>query len=41
MKNSIEVTDHSDAIRTELPDDMVFKAIPFPLDALVFDAESA
>jgi len=24
------------ALRTELPDDMVFDAIPFPLDALVF-----
>lgn len=24
------------AIRTELPDDMVFEAIPFPFDALIF-----
>jgi hypothetical protein len=24
------------ALRTELPDDMVFDAIPFPFDALVF-----
>ena len=24
------------ALRTELPDDMVFEAIPFPFDALVF-----
>ena len=24
------------ALRTELPDDMAFEAIPFPFDALVF-----
>jgi hypothetical protein len=29
------------ALQTELLDDMVLKAIPFPLDALGFDAESA
>ena|SRR6516164_4139179 len=29
------------AVRTEPPDDMVFEAIPFPFDALVFMSSSA